>query len=139
MPYYTHPYNPSDLWYPPEESYDPDEGLIRVFKASGNSCDADLDGWYEPKVFIDVQIPTGVCSVDLHRYEIAADQLVNQAELADELVVNYQRQLAHAENEVRIYKEIAQRHLRYRGDLEDLRKTHADTVVKKGEPAQIVP
>jgi hypothetical protein len=128
---YTHPYNPSDLWYPPEESYDPDEGLIRVFKAGGNSCDADLDGWYEPKVFIDVQIPTGVCSVDLHRYTIAADQLVNQAELADELVVNYQRQLAHAENEVRIYKEIARRHLRYRGDLEDLRKTHAETVIRK--------
>jgi len=129
-PYYN-TYNASDTWYPPEESYNPDEGLIRVFKAGGNSCDADLDGWYELKDFIDVQIPTGVCSVDLHRYAIAADQLVNQAELADELVVNYQRQLAHAENEVRIYKEIARRHLRYRGDLEDLRKTHADTVVKK--------
>jgi hypothetical protein len=133
---YTHPYNPSDLWYPPEESYDPDgQGIIRVFKAGGNSCDADLDGWYEQKVFIDVRIPTRVRSVDLHRYEIAADQLVNQAELADELVVNYQRQLAHAEKEVRIYKEIARKHLeygiRYRGDLEELRTTHADTVVKK--------
>ena len=128
-------YNRSDFWYPSEESYDPDEELIRVFKAGGNSCDEDLDGWYEPKVIIDVRIPTRVCSVDLHRYAIAADQLVNQAELADELVVNYQRRLAHAEKEVRIYKDIARRHLEYglkhRGDLEDLRKTHADTVVKK--------
>ena len=133
-PYYN-TYNASDTWYQPEESYNPDEGLIRVFKAGGNSCDEDLDGWYEPKVIIDVRIPTRVCSVDLHRYAIAADQLVNQAELADELVVNYQRQLAHAEKEVRIYKEIARKHLeygiRYRGDLEELRTTHADTVVKK--------
>eukprot|EP01046_Picozoa_sp_COSAG06_P001525 COSAG06_NODE_50_length_28525_cov_88.227010_23_plen_205_part_00 len=87
-----------------------------VIGAGSAPCDADLDGWYEPKGFIDVQIPSGVCSVDLHRYTIAADQLVNQAELADELAVNYQKRLAHAENEVRVYKAITRRHLRYRVD-----------------------
>jgi hypothetical protein len=76
---------------------------LHCHKASSNSCDADLNGWYEPEGFIEVKIPSAVYSVDLHRYTIAVDQLVSQAELADELAVNYQKRLAHAENEIRVY------------------------------------
>jgi hypothetical protein len=57
--------------------------------------------------------------------------LVSQAELADELAVNYQKRLAYAENEIRVYRLISQRYIRYREDLEELHKTHADMVVKK--------
>ena len=124
-------YHPDDFWYPPERSYDPDEGVNRVFTASGSSCDEDINGWYQPKRFINVRIPSAVHSVDLHRYTIAADLLVSQAELSDEIAVNYQRQLDWAEKEIRVYKQISRQYIGYRRDLEDLQQTHADTVVKK--------
>eukprot|EP01046_Picozoa_sp_COSAG06_P021978 COSAG06_NODE_1679_length_8738_cov_49.835050_9_plen_126_part_00 len=67
-----------------------------------------------------------------HHYTVAADLLVvSQAKLADALAVSYQKRLAHAENEIRVYKRISRRYIRYREDLEDPHKTHADTLVKK--------